>query len=126
MKITHIALWTVDIDRLAAFWQCHFGAEVGPLYHSPNRIGFRSRWLSLPSGPKIELMTGPWIAPTPPGERAGYAHLALSLGSPEAVDRLARALDAAGIQIGGPRRTGDGFYEATLQDPDGNVIEITV
>lgn len=126
MQITHIALWTRDIDRLAAFWQQNFGAEVGPLYESPNRAGFCSRWLSLPSGPRIELMTGPWVAPGPTDDCGGYAHLALALGSADAVDHMAAALRAAGTPVDGPRRTGDGFYEATLRDPDENLIEITV
>ena len=28
--------------------------------------------------------------------------------------------------LSGPRTTGDGYYEAVLQDPEGNQIEITV
>ncbi len=36
MKLDHLAVWTRDIDRLAAFWQETFGAEVGALYESRN------------------------------------------------------------------------------------------
>jgi lactoylglutathione lyase len=28
--------------------------------------------------------------------------------------------------LDGPRRTGDGYYESVVLDPDGNRIEITV
>jgi lactoylglutathione lyase len=58
--------------------------------------------------------------------RLGYAHLALSLGSEDAVDRLTEELRAAGITVlSGPRRTGDGYYESAVLDPEGNVIELT-
>ncbi|MFO5881341.1 glyoxalase/bleomycin resistance/extradiol dioxygenase family protein, partial [Klebsiella pneumoniae] len=30
----------------------------------------------------------------------------------------------AGILISPPRTTGDGYYEAVIADPDGNLIEI--
>jgi lactoylglutathione lyase len=126
MQITHIAIWTRDIDRVAAFWRSAFGAGVGTLYESINRPGFFSRWLTLPGGPQIELMTGPWVAPATEVERMGYAHVALSLGSTEAVDAMALLMKEQGALVNGPRQTGDGFYEALVSDPEGNLIEITV
>ena len=43
------------------------------------------------------------------------------------VDALTQRLRADGYRIlDGPRRTGDGYYESTVLDPDGNRIEITV
>ena len=42
MRLTHVALWTRDLDAAAAFWRRTFGAEVGGLYESRNRPGFRS------------------------------------------------------------------------------------
>lgn len=126
MRIAHIALWTADLDRLCRFWADTFGAIVGDLYESARRPGFSSRFLYLKDGPSIEIMQGPWI--TPQGlqeERQGYAHLALSLGSREAVDALAAKAAASGILLSPARMTGDGFYEAVLKDPDGNPIEIT-
>jgi lactoylglutathione lyase len=58
--------------------------------------------------------------------RSGYAHLALSLGSMAAVDALTARLEADGGRIlAPPRRTGDGYYESVVADPDGNVVELT-
>jgi lactoylglutathione lyase len=47
------------------------------------------------------------------------------VGSEDVVDALANRLRNEGIPIlDGPRRTGDGCYEAVILDPDGNRIEI--
>ncbi len=55
------------------------------------------------------------------------AHVAISVGSREAVDRLTADMLSAGVTVtGGPRLTGDGYYEATILDSEGNLVEITV
>ena len=49
------------------------------------------------------------------------------MGSKEKVDAFTQKLNADGYPLlSGPRTTGDGYYEAVLQDPEGNQIEITV
>jgi lactoylglutathione lyase len=41
------------------------------------------------------------------------------------VDQLTQRLRDDGIAVvDGPRRTGDGYYESVIIDPDGNRIEI--
>lgn len=129
-RIAHVAIWTWDLERMAGFWRDFFGASVGPLYRSARRPGFVSRFLTLSGGPAIELMQGPWIVPVLPQargveERAGYAHVAIALGSREAVQALAARAAALGILQSGPRMTGDGYFEAVVVDPDGNPVEIT-
>ena len=127
MHIGHVALWTQDVERLATFWAETFGADIGERYESARRLGFVSRFLSLSEGHTIELMQGPWVdAPGAMQERAGYSHIAVSLGSREAVDALAADAAQRGILVSPPRTTGDGFYEAVLRDPDNNIIEITI
>ena len=60
------------------------------------------------------------------GQVKGLAHLSISVGSREAVDELTRRLQIDGYTvIGQPRLTGDGFYESTILDPEGNNVEIT-
>jgi len=58
-------------------------------------------------------------------EAQGYAHLAVSLGSRAAVEEMAERMRARGALHAEPRQTGDGYFEAVLRDPDGNLIEIT-
>lgn len=126
ISVAHVALWTCDLDRLCAFWVRVFGATAGAPYHSQNRPGYSSRFLRFAGGPTLEMMTGPWVYETPRGETAGYAHLALSVGSAAEVDRIAALMAHEGALASAPRQTGDGFYEAVIRDPDGNLIEIIV
>ena len=54
------------------------------------------------------------------------AHIAISVGSREAVDCLIEEMKAAGVPIvSSPRLTGDGYYEAVITDSEGNLLEIT-
>jgi lactoylglutathione lyase len=125
MKISHIAIWTTDLDRMTDFWTTFFGAVAGELYHSKRRPGFESRFLQLVDGPALEIMKGPWITAESPLERAGYAHIAISLGSEQAVQDMATRAGKIGILNSPPRLTGDGYFEAIISDPDGNFVEIT-
>jgi lactoylglutathione lyase len=55
----------------------------------------------------------------------GLTHLALSVGSEERVNELTHRLRNDGYPVlDGPRRTGDGYYESVVLDPDGNRVEI--
>lgn len=126
MKIEHIAIWTRDIERLAEFYTKHFGVVAGPLYHNAQK-GFSSRFLSFKSGARLELMSLPTLPESAVAPSTGLAHFAISAGSEVDVDSLAvRIKLAGGIILDGPRRTGDGYYECCVADPDGNRVEITV
>lgn len=126
--IEHVALWVNDLDRVADFYVRYFQATAGPVYVNASK-GFRSRFLVFESGARIELMTTATLSPTqhPPGaQRMGLTHLAISIGSETAVDELTGTLKTAGFSIvDGPRRTGDGYYESVVLDPEGNRVEIT-
>ena len=59
-------------------------------------------------------------------EFLGWAHIAISVGSREKVDKLTERFRNDGYVIAGePRVTGDGFYESVVLDPEGNRIEMT-
>jgi len=54
------------------------------------------------------------------------AHIAVSVGSREAVDRMVSEMKAAGVPVvSSPRLTGDGYYEAVVTDTEANLVEIT-
>ena len=121
-------MWTEDLGRLAGFYEAYFGARVGPVYRNPGK-GFESRFLSFESGARLELMRSSTLSPVaaPAGaQRMGLTHLALDVGSDSDVDRLTARLRVDGFEVlDGPRRTGDGYYESVVLDPDGNRLEIT-
>jgi lactoylglutathione lyase len=124
-RLEHVALWARDIDALAAFYAHWFGARIGARYENP-RKGFASRFLEFAGGARLEIMARGDIAARGEGEQLGLAHLAIAVGDEAAVDDLAARLVAAGISIAdGPRRTGDGYYECVVRDPEGNRLEIT-
>lgn len=127
-RIEHVALWVADLDRMCAFYAEHFDARIGPRYENPAK-GFASRFLSFDSGGRLELMTtrSPCLPNDAGIARMGFTHLALSLGSEARVDELTDRLRAAGRPVlDGPRRTGDGYYESVVLDPEGNRLELTV
>lgn len=130
MEIEHVAVWASDIEALRAFYQAYFDALANQKYTN-EKTGFQSYFLTFSSGARLELMQRPDAEAAerkePGQEFAGYAHLAMSVGSEEAVDALtARLVGAGHACLSGPRRTGDGYYESVILDPEGNRIEITV
>jgi lactoylglutathione lyase len=128
MRIEHVALWTEDLERLASFYSSYFGAKVGDRYTNATK-GFESRFLSFDSGARLEIMRTTSMSPVrhqPAVQRMGLTHLAVSVGSEQTVNELTARLRSDGHTIvGNPRRTGDGYYESVVIDPDGNLIEIT-
>lgn len=127
MRIEHIAMWTEDLERLADFYRDYFGAAVGEKYANPVK-GFESRFLKFESGARLEIMRTTALFPArcdPATQRMGLTHLAFAVGSEAGVNGLTDRLRRDGYAIvDGPRRTGDGYYESVVLDPDGNRIEI--
>jgi lactoylglutathione lyase len=123
--IEHLALWVRDVDRVTAFYARYFDARVGERYENP-RKGFQSRFLAFNSGARLEVMARTDVHARGPGEALGFAHVAIAIGDEAAVDALAARFAADGIPLlDGPRRTGDGYYECVVLDPEGNRVEVT-
>ena len=127
MRIEHVAIWTTDLARCKHFYTAYFGATAGPNYLNPAK-GFESCFLSFTDGARLEAMTTtslPLAELAPGTQRLGLTHLAISVGSERLVDELTQRLRNDGIVVvDGPRRTGDGYYESVIIDPDGNRVEI--
>ena len=123
-RLEHVALWVRDVDRVTAFYAYYFDARVGELYENP-RKGFHSRFLAFDSGARLEVMARSDVATRGAAESLGFAHVAIAIGDEAAVNALAARLRADGIAVlDGPRRTGDGYYECVVLDPEGNRVEV--
>ena len=127
MKIENIALYVNDLDGAKEFFETYFDAASNDGYHNA-KTDFRSYFLTFSDGSRLEIMTKPDL--TDSGnllDRFGYAHIAFSAGSREAVDALTSRLNAGGYPtLSGPRVTGDGYYESSILGFEGNILEITV
>ena len=128
VRIDHVGIWTENLDRLREFYERYFGALASPKYENSHRQ-FTSYSLGFLDGCRIEVMSVPGLFARRNSSHApaiGYAHVSISVGSEQEVDRLTARLREDGFPVlDGPRRTGDDFYESVVLDPDGNRIEIT-
>lgn len=125
MKIEHIGLWVKDLELMKTFYEKYFEGAAGELYHNESKK-FRSYFLTFPEGNvRLELMNKPKLVETN-AESFGYAHIAYQVINEQAVNKLCDRLVKDGYtHIDGPRTTGDGYYEAVIEDPEGNLVEIT-
>ena len=127
MKIDHIAMYVRDLEKTREFFLRYFQAQSNAGYHNP-KTGLRTYFLTFDVGTRLEIMTRPDLEDSDKkAQRTGYVHLAFSLGSPSAVDKLTQRLADDGYAVlSGPRTTGDGYYESCVLGPEDNIIELTV
>jgi lactoylglutathione lyase len=128
MIIHHIALWTSDLERMKAYYEKYFGAVAGKKYTNPIKQ-IETYFLSFEGQTRLEIMHRQSLSrsrTTSANNETGFIHIALSVGSQGKVDQAAARFKADGFTIlDGPRTTGDGYYEFTTLDPDGNRVEVT-
>lgn len=126
MRIEHIAMYVNDLEKTKEFFVKYFNAAPNEGYHN-RKTDFRSYFLSFDDGARLEIMNKPIMSDCEKQlTRTGYVHIAFSLGSKEAVDKLTAELKADGYEVvSGPRTTGDGYYESCIIGIEGNQIEIT-
>lgn len=122
--LSHVALWTNDIERLKQFYIYYFGGTSNAKYVNSSK-GFCSYFLRFEGGAALEIMQHKDITEIIGNTHLGFAHIAFSLGSKERVNALTEQFRSDGYTVKGePRTTGDGYYEAVILDPDGNVVEL--
>jgi lactoylglutathione lyase len=128
MRIEHVCLNVKDIEKEKDFYCRIFGFKANAKYHNA-KTGWENYFLSAPDGgARLELLSHAEM-PLHLAERkaTGIVHLSFGLGSRAAVEETTEKLRAMGLTIlGGPRVTGDGYYESSFLDPEGNMIELTV
>lgn len=128
VRLEHVGIWTHDLESMRRFYAGVLGGVCGPLYENA-QTGFRSYFVSLGEGARIELMTQPGVLPRQGPAHGqsdtGYAHIALELPDRQSVrEAVAGLADAGAAMASAPRTTGDGYYEAVILDPDGNRVEL--
>lgn len=127
MRIEHIAMYVNDLDGARDFFVKYFGGHSNNGYCNKT-TGFCSFFISFDGGTRLEIMKKPNMADIEKdSNRTGYAHIAFSVGSKDAVTELTEKIRNAGFLVASePRTTGDGYYESCIVDIEGNQIEITV
>ncbi len=127
MKISHIAIWTNDLEGMRNFYLHYFDASSNDGYYNHTK-DFRSYVIRFNGDCSLELMQMPGIPQSkndPRKQFTGLIHFAIDLGSKKRVDELTEELRQDGFKIvGEPRITGDGFYESVVLDPENNRIEL--
>ncbi|MBF4472570.1 VOC family protein [Flavobacterium sp. HJJ] len=127
MRIDHLALWTLDLEKTREFYVRYFDASSNDKYINP-KTGLETYFLSFESGARLEIMTRPEVLSLKQDytkRSIGFTHFAFDLESRENVDNLTDKLFKDGYEIiGEPRVTGDGYYESVVLDPDGNIVEL--
>lgn len=122
MKLHHIAFWTKDIEKLTEFYSTHFDGEV--LFKHQNG-DFRCSFIKIASSLTIELMTRTNLSDGILKEMVGYSHFSLEVDSKDEVNRLTDYFQEQKVLFEKMKEQyDDGFYESSVLDPDGNIIEI--
>jgi len=127
MKIDHIALYVNDLEKMRVFYEKYFNAKVSTIYRNA-KTGLKTYFLEFDNGSRIEIMTKESLNNiTKELDNVGYIHIAFSVGSKDKVDELTKQFKDDGYKIiNQPRITGDGYYESSIIDSEGNQIEIVV
>lgn len=129
MRIAHVAIWTSDLETSRAFYEKFFAATASKKYVNKEK-GFSSYFLSFDGCCRLEIMNLLNVkrhGNLKEEKLTGNSHFAISVGSKENVDDLAHQIRNDQFQIlSEPRKTGDGYYESVVSDPDGNRVEITI
>ena len=123
MKLDHIGIEVQDLYRMELFYRTVLGFSPRYRYESTNTPGLRTVFLER-AGLRLELLERP-RAEASPQPRPVTGHLALGVADVDGECRRILATGFPGLTAQAPRDTGDGFREAELRDPEGNVIELS-
>lgn len=124
-QITHVAVYTSDLEKSREYYTTFFGGKSNARYQ--NDKGFSSYFITFDGGARLEIMHHTQLEHREPHDKVtGWSHVAFSVADEQAVIELTEKIVAAGYALySSPRRTGDGYFESCVADPDGNRVEIT-
>ena len=124
MKLDHIGIEVQDLYTMELFYRSVLGFRLQYRYVSLNTPGLRTVFLERDQL-CLELLERPRGGDFLPQRNAAPNHLALWVEDVDAEYRRIAATAFPGLAIKAPRNTGDGFREAELRDPEGNVVELS-
>ena len=88
MKIEHAAMYVNNLEAARDFFVNYLGGKANDGYKNKT-TDFRSYFISFDGGARLEIMNKPQLDDAEKSaNRTGYAHLAFSAGSKDAVDKL--------------------------------------
>jgi HAD superfamily hydrolase (TIGR01509 family) len=123
MRLHHVGIEVLDLYVVERFYRVALGFAVRTRYVSRNTPGLRTVFLER-DGVLLELLE----RPRPDGflarRTAAPDHLSLEVPDVDAEHARLAALAFPGAVLSPPRDTGDGFREAVVRDPEGNVVEL--
>ena len=113
-KIRHIALVTLDPERLARFYE-----EVFEMRRLPQRPGTTSKAVYMTDG----YITLALLENKAEGKPSGLNHFGFHIGSHE---EMAGRLTRAGVKAPARRPADRPYAETRATDPDGNNFDLSV
>jgi len=115
MRLGHICLGTVDLDRALSFYSDLLGCKV--VHEFRTAAGCRyGVFLSVGQGTFLEL----FLDTAPGGEGGGFRHLCLQVKD---IEEAARALRESGFEPVVRRGRTDHVLLCEVRDPDGRLVE---
>jgi HAD superfamily hydrolase (TIGR01509 family) len=125
VRFGHVGIEVSDLFTMELFYRTALGLGLRYRHVSRNHPGLRTVLLGR-EGLEIELLDRPRPAAPDDGERPRTpGHLALEVDDVDAAARRLEALGLPGVTVTAPLDTGDGFREAVVRDPEGNVLELS-
>lgn len=121
--LRHVALRVTNLARSRSFYEQLLGMKV-VWEPDPDNVYFSSG----PDNFALHQIPASELAAYQPLKGQSLDHIGVILESPEAVDRMYRAIEPRLLQLGGqvekpPKQHRDGSYSFYFSDPDGNVIQ---
>ena len=114
MRIEYVSLFVQDIQRSETFYQKYFRAKEDWISTDKH-----SCLLKFSDDVRLELLKN-----AEPGQKR-CARFAISVGGPEMIEALARAIENDGYECSqNLEKTKDGRYRAIVLDPDKNELEL--
>jgi lactoylglutathione lyase len=129
MTLDHVAIWTSRLEKLKDFYVKYFGGTANEKYTNLE-TGFQSYFVTFDSGSRLEIMQKPGIPEnlndTVVKQHLGIIHLSFAVENMDIVIQKSQEMARDGFRIlRCPRRTGDGYFEFEMLDPDNNRLEVS-